>query len=42
MSSTDAARSCDVLIIGAGMAGACLARQLSLELPDLDVVMVEQ
>ena len=34
--------SCDVLIIGAGMAGACLARQLTLEKPDLKIIMVER
>jgi tetracycline 7-halogenase / FADH2 O2-dependent halogenase len=33
---------CDVLIIGAGMAGACLARQLRLELPELRVIQVEK
>jgi flavin-dependent dehydrogenase len=35
-------RSCDVLILGAGMAGSCLARQLRLQEPDLKVVVVEK
>lgn len=35
-------KSCDVLIIGAGMAGGLLARQLSLEQPDLCVTVVDQ
>ncbi len=34
-------KSCDVLIIGAGMAGSCLARQLSLEQPELDVIVID-
>lgn len=34
--------SCDVLIIGAGLAGATLARQLRLEQPDLDVVVLDR
>ncbi|GAA2264461.1 hypothetical protein GCM10010430_56410 [Kitasatospora cystarginea] len=33
---------CDVLIIGAGLAGGSLARQLSLEQPDLHVVVVDR
>jgi flavin-dependent dehydrogenase len=33
---------CDVLIIGAGLAGGSLARQLSLEQPDLDIVVVDR
>ena len=35
-------RACDVLILGAGMAGACLARQLRLQEPDLSVVVLEK
>jgi flavin-dependent dehydrogenase len=42
MPTSDRLKSCDVLIIGAGMAGACLARQLSLELPELDVMIIDQ
>ena len=34
-------KTCDVLIIGAGMAGGLLARQLSLEQPDLRVIVVD-
>lgn len=33
---------CDVLILGAGMSGACLARQLRLQEPDLRVVVVDR
>jgi flavin-dependent dehydrogenase len=33
---------CDVLIIGAGMAGGLLARQLSVEQPDLRVIVLDQ
>jgi len=36
VSSDVAARECDVLIIGAGMAGSCLARQLKLRIPELE------
>lgn len=35
-------KSCDVLIIGAGLAGGCLARQLSLQQPDLKVIVVDK
>jgi flavin-dependent dehydrogenase len=35
-------RACDVLIIGAGMAGACLARQLRLEQPDLRIIVIDK
>ena len=35
-------KSCDVLILGSGMAGACLARQLRLQEPDLKIVVVER
>ncbi|GGO99270.1 FAD-dependent oxidoreductase [Wenjunlia tyrosinilytica] len=33
---------CDVLIIGSGLAGGTLARQLTLEQPDLTVVVVDK
>lgn len=33
---------CDVLIIGAGLAGGCLARQLGLQMPDLRVVVIDK
>ncbi len=33
---------CDVLIIGAGLAGGCLARQLRLEHPDLAISVVDR
>jgi flavin-dependent dehydrogenase len=33
---------CDVLIIGAGLAGGCLARQLRLQIPELHVVMIDK
>lgn len=42
MAKTARERRCDVLILGAGMAGACLARQLRLQEPDLSVVLVER
>ena len=35
-------QNCDVLIIGASMAGSCLARQLSLQLPQLKIVQIER
>lgn len=35
-------RSCDVLIVGAGTAGACLARQLRLEQPELSIINVDR
>lgn len=35
-------KACDVLILGSGMAGACLARQLRLQEPDLKIVVVER
>ncbi|WP_438485071.1 NAD(P)/FAD-dependent oxidoreductase [Streptomyces sp. S186] len=33
---------CDVLIIGAGLAGGTLARQLRLEQPDLDIIVIDK
>ncbi|GAB4190370.1 MAG: hypothetical protein Tsb002_18300 [Wenzhouxiangellaceae bacterium] len=33
---------CDVLIIGSSMAGACLARQLKIKHPQLDIVVLER
>lgn len=35
-------RTCDVLIIGAGMAGGCMARQLKLSMPDLKIIVIEK
>jgi flavin-dependent dehydrogenase len=35
-------REFDVLILGAGMAGACLARQIRLEKPELSVALLEK
>src|SRR5438105_3197214 len=35
-------RRCDVLILGAGQAGSCLARQLRLQQPDLSVTVVDR
>lgn len=35
-------RECDVLIIGAGLAGGCLARHLRLEQPDLKIIVVDK
>ncbi len=35
-------RTCDVLIVGAGLAGGCLARHLKLEMPELDIVIIDQ
>ncbi|MDA5285012.1 NAD(P)/FAD-dependent oxidoreductase [Streptomyces sp. Isolate_45] len=40
--NNDSDLSCDVLIIGAGLAGGTLARQLRLEQPDLDIVVLEK
>lgn len=34
--------TCDVLIIGAGLAGGTLARQLRLEQPDLDIMVIDK
>ncbi len=38
----NAEQGCDVLIIGAGMAGGLLARQLSIEQPDLRIVLLDK
>lgn len=35
-------RECDVLIIGAGMAGGCLARQLRRQQPELKIINIEK
>jgi len=35
-------KNVDVLIIGSGMAGACLARQLKLEFPQLKICVLEK
>lgn len=35
-------RECDVLIIGAGMAGGCLARQLRMYQPELKIINIEK
>lgn len=35
-------RECDVLIVGASMAGSCLARQLKLKHPNLDIVVLDR
>jgi FADH2 O2-dependent halogenase len=37
-----AVRTCDTLIIGSSMAGACLARQLKLQHPDMDIVVLDR
>lgn len=37
-----AVKQCDVLIIGAGVAGGCLARQLKLRMPELDIIVVDR
>ncbi|QQO57204.1 MAG: hypothetical protein N838_31500 [Thiohalocapsa sp. PB-PSB1] len=34
--------TCDLLIIGASMAGSCLARQLKLKHPDMNIVQIER
>ena len=41
-SDTAIAKECDVLIIGAGMAGSCLARQLKLRIPELEILVVDR
>lgn len=38
----DSMRNCDVIIIGASLAGSCLARQLKLKHPELDIVVLEK
>lgn len=42
MKSQTETRSCDTLIIGASMAGACLARQLKLKHPEMDIVVLDR
>lgn len=37
-----AAETCDTLIIGSSMAGACLARQLKLRHPNMDIVVLDR
>lgn len=37
-----AVRTCDTLIIGSSMAGACLARQLKLQNPGMDIVVLDR
>lgn len=32
----------DVMILGSGLAGGCLARQLSLQFPDLDITVIDK
>jgi hypothetical protein len=39
---TDRAIECDVLIIGTGMAGSCLARQIRLREPDLKIINLDK
>ena len=39
--ATETERQCDLLVIGAGMAGSCLARQIKLAHPELSVVVVD-
>ncbi|MEM6583971.1 MAG: hypothetical protein AAF699_22040 [Pseudomonadota bacterium] len=40
-STTRLPEETDVLIVGASMAGSCLARQLSLQLPDMKVTVID-
>lgn len=40
--STSDIKECDTLIIGSSMAGACLARQLKLKHPDMDIIVLER
>lgn len=35
-------RECDLLIIGSSMAGGCLARQMKLKHPDMDIVVLDR
>lgn len=35
-------KECDVLILGASLAGSCLARQLRLQLPDLRIIVIDK
>jgi flavin-dependent dehydrogenase len=41
-SESTVTQQCDVLIIGAGMAGGCLARQLKLSFPELEITVVDR
>jgi flavin-dependent dehydrogenase len=40
--SEDVNRECDVLIIGASLAGCCLARQLKLKHPEMDILVIDK
>jgi tetracycline 7-halogenase / FADH2 O2-dependent halogenase len=42
MNTNMAETSCDVLIIGASMAGSCLARQLKLKHPELAITVIDK
>ena len=42
MKSKPILQHCDTLIIGSSMAGACLARQLKLKHPDMDIVVIDR
>jgi len=42
MDANTEAKHCDTLIIGSSMAGACLARQLKLKHPDMEIVVLEK
>lgn len=42
MEKQTATGTCDTLIIGSSMAGACLARQLKLQHPDMDIVVLDR
>ncbi len=42
MTTDTTIRRCDTLIIGSSMAGACLARQLKLKHPDMDIVVLDK
>lgn len=42
MNANTTVRKCDTLIIGSSMAGGCLARQLKLKHPGMDIVVLEK
>jgi flavin-dependent dehydrogenase len=42
MEQVSTIRNCDALIIGSSMAGACLARQLKLRHPEINIVVLEK